>query len=324
MHNRVNDILNVAARLQQVVPEARIGVGHAQMPDSELEAVMTRFVRQEYDILLATTIIESGLDIPNANTIVIDDADRYGLSDLHQLRGRVGRSGRRSYCYLLVEEDKRLSPEAARRLRAIEEFSQLGAGFALSMRDLEIRGAGSLLGTQQSGHIAAVGYELYCSLLENAVRQLKQLPPRLSVDVNIDLPSEAYLSAGYVGHQRERIDLYRRLARAASDAEVDDFRVELVDRFGQPPPAAERLLELARLRVAAHGWGVQAIRREGKYLVFGYTQRPAIRRLVESSAGRLRIADDSEAYLPIPPEADTPGGLLLLAESLLRPDSAVA
>ncbi|MEN0111951.1 MAG: transcription-repair coupling factor, partial [Planctomycetota bacterium] len=280
VHNRVQDINNVAARLGQIVPEARIAVGHAQMPDGELEKVMTAFVRHEYDVLLATTIIESGLDIPNANTMVIDDADRYGLSDLHQLRGRVGRSGRRSYCYLLVDEDRRLSPEAARRLRAIEEFSQLGAGFALSMRDLEIRGAGSLLGTQQSGHIATVGYELYCSLLENAVRELQNLPPRLSVDVNIDLPSEAFFSAGYVGHQRERIDLYRRLARVEGEAAVDDFREELVDRYGPPPPPAERLLELARLRVAAHTWGVQTIRREGKYVVFGYTQRPAIHRLV--------------------------------------------
>lgn len=320
VHNRVHDILNVAARLQHIVPEARIGIGHGQMADGDLEKVMTQFVRHEYDILLATTIIESGLDIPNANTMIIDDADRYGLSDLHQLRGRVGRSGRRSYCYLLVDEDRRLSPEAARRLRAIEEFSQLGAGFALSMRDLEIRGAGSLLGTQQSGHIATVGYELYCSLLENAVRQMKELPPRLSVEVNIDLPSEAFLSAGYVGHQRDRIDLYRRLARAGSETEVDDFRTELTDRFGTPPPPAERLLELARLRVAAHTWGVQSIRREGKYLVFGYTQRPAIRRLVESSGDRLRIADASEAYLPIPPEADTPDGLLALAEALLRAD----
>ncbi|MEO0530737.1 MAG: TRCF domain-containing protein, partial [Planctomycetota bacterium] len=322
VHNRVHDIMNVAARLQQIVPEARIGVGHGQMADGDLEQVMTAFVRHEYDILLATTIIESGLDIPNANTMIIDDADRYGLSDLHQLRGRVGRSGRRSYCYLLVDEDRRLPPEAARRLRAIEEFSQLGAGFALSMRDLEIRGAGSLLGTQQSGHIATVGYELYCSLLENAVRQLKQLPPKLCVDVNIDLPSEAFLSAGYVGHQRDRIDLYRRLARAASEEEVEDFRTELTDRFGTPPPPAERLLELARLRVAAHGWGVQSIRREGKYLVFGYTQRPAIRRLVESSGGKLRIADASEAYLPIPAKDDTPDGLLRLAETLLRGESS--
>lgn len=318
VHNRVHDMKNVAARLAQIIPEARIAMGHGQMADGELEEVMTRFVRHEYDILLATTIIESGLDIPNANTMIIDDADRYGLSDLHQLRGRVGRSDRRSYCYLLVDENKHLSPEAARRLRAIEEFSQLGAGFALSMRDLEIRGAGSLLGTQQSGHIASVGYELYCSLLENAVRELKDLPPRNAIDVAIDLPAEAFLTAGYVGHQRDRIDLYRRLTRAATDAEVDDFRAELVDRFGTPPPPAEQLLNLARLRTWAHKWGVQVIRREDKYLVFGYTTPALMHALVAHSGGSLRIADRHEAYLPIPAESDSPEGLLLLAKSLLR------
>ncbi|TWT46926.1 transcription-repair coupling factor [Botrimarina hoheduenensis] len=324
VHNRVHDIKKIAARLAQIVPEARIGIGHGQMSGTDLEEVMTRFVRHEYDILLATTIIESGLDIPNANTMIIDDADQYGLADLHQLRGRVGRSERRSYCYLLVDENKHLSPEAARRLRAIEEFSQLGAGFALSMRDLEIRGAGSLLGSEQSGHIASVGYEMYCSLLENAVRKTQNLPPRASIEVNIDLPVEAYLSAGYVGHQRDRIDLYRRLARVAIDEELLDFRTELEDRFGPLPPPADRLMELTRLRIAAHQWGVQSLRREDRFLVLAYTDRSAIRSLAQVSEGRLRIADDREAYLLIPPEADSPTGLLSLAETLLRADSAAA
>ena len=173
VHNRINDIHAVAMRLADIVPEARIDIGHGQMPEHELEDVMLRFVRGETDILLSTTIVESGLDIPNANTIFIDDADRYGLADLHQLRGRVGRYKHRAYCYLLVDENRHLSPEAARRLRAIEEFSQMGAGFALAMRDLELRGAGNILGTQQSGHIATVGYEMYCALLERAVRRIE-------------------------------------------------------------------------------------------------------------------------------------------------------
>ena len=160
VHNRIQDIHKTAHELERIVPEARIGIGHGQMKETELEEVMLGFVRHEFDILLATTIVESGLDIPNANTIFIDDADRYGLADLHQLRGRVGRYKHRAYCYLLVDQKRHLSPESARRLRAIEEFSQMGAGFALAMRDLELRGAGNLLGTQQSGHIAAVGYEL--------------------------------------------------------------------------------------------------------------------------------------------------------------------
>ena len=224
VHNRVHDIEAVAARLNRIVPEARIDIGHGQMPEHELEDVMLKFVRGETDILLSTTIVESGLDIPNANTIFIDEADRYGLADLHQLRGRVGRYKHRAYCYLLVDENRHLSPEAARRLRAIEEFSEMGAGFALAMRDLEIRGAGNILGTQQSGHIAMVGYELYCALLEQAVRDLKKLPPRDTIDVNIDLPGEAYLPRGYVPDMRTKIDLYRRLARLTTEDGGGRFR----------------------------------------------------------------------------------------------------
>ncbi|TWT88321.1 Transcription-repair-coupling factor [Pseudobythopirellula maris] len=321
VHNRVHDIQAVATRLREIVPEARVEVGHAQMTGGELEEVMTRFVRHECDVLLATTIIESGLDIANANTMIIDDAERYGLADLHQLRGRVGRSGRRSYCYLLVDENKHLNPEAARRLRAIEEFSQLGAGFALSMRDLEIRGAGALLGSQQSGHIATVGYEMYCTMLEKAVRELKSLPARDSVEVNVDLPVVAHLPGDYVGDQRDKIDLYRRLARTATEAEVDDFTAELADRFGPPPEPALTLVEMARLRVWAHGWGVHTLRREDDYLVLGYSSRDKLARLVASTDGALRVADATEAYLPLGTLAQESDGPLRAAKSLLRPVS---
>jgi transcription-repair coupling factor (superfamily II helicase) len=242
VHNRINDIHGVAMRLAEIVPEAQIDIGHGQMPEHELEDVMLRFVRGETDILLSTTIVESGLDIPNANTIFIDDADRYGLADLHQLRGRVGRYKHRAYCYLLVDENRHLSPEAARRLRAIEEFSQMGAGFALAMRDLELRGAGNILGTQQSGHIATVGYEMYCALLERAVRRLKRLPQRETVEVSIDLPGEAYLPRGYVPDMRAKVDLYRRLARLTTEEAVDDLANELADRFGPLPAPVAHLL----------------------------------------------------------------------------------
>ncbi|MBC7078568.1 MAG: DEAD/DEAH box helicase, partial [Synergistales bacterium] len=198
VHNRVKDIDAVYRILRQIVPEARIRVAHAQMPDHQLEEIMLAFVRHEFDLLLTTTIIESGLDIPSANTIFIDMAERFGLADLHQLRGRVGRYKHRAYCYLLIHPHQRLNPNARRRLQAIEEYSELGAGFALAMRDLEIRGAGNILGTEQSGHIAAVGYELYCELLEQAVRRLKKLPPATSIDVDVDLPCQAYLPDSYI------------------------------------------------------------------------------------------------------------------------------
>ncbi len=321
VHNRIQDIQLVAAKLNKIVPEARIDIGHGQMHEGELEEVMLKFVRGETDILLSTTIVESGLDIPNANTIFIDDADRYGLADLHQLRGRVGRYKHRAYCYLLVDENRHLSPESARRLRAIEEFSQMGAGFALAMRDLELRGAGNILGTQQSGHIAMVGYELYCALLERAVRQLKKMPPRDTVDVNIDLPGEAYLPRGYVADMRAKIDLYRRLARLTTEATVDDFAGELTDRFGPLPEVVEHLLELARLRIWAHAWGIHEIRLEDRYAVFGYTSREKLARLVAKSAGRLRIADTASAYLPLVDPNGAAAAIFGDIKALLRPAS---
>jgi transcription-repair coupling factor (superfamily II helicase) len=324
VHNRINDIHGLKMRLAEIVPEARIDIGHGQMAEGDLEDVMVRFVRGETDILLSTTIVESGLDIPNANTMFIDDADRYGLADLHQLRGRVGRYKHRAYCYLLVDEKTHLSPEAARRLRAIEEFSQMGAGFALAMRDLELRGAGNILGTQQSGHIATVGYEMYCALLERAVRQHKKLPPRESVDVNIDLPGEAYLPRSYVPDMRAKIDLYRRLAQLTTEAAVDDFGSELADRFGPLPPVVQHLLELARLRIWAHAWGVQEIRLEDRYAVLGYSSREKMTRLVKQSAGRLRVADAASAYLPLAGGMNDAAAIFAEVKSLLRPEGRAA
>ena len=238
VHNRVEDI--EIARQAAAADRARghaWRIAHGQMPEHELEQVMLDFVDRRFDMLLATTIVESGLDIPNANTIFIDEADRYGLADLHQLRGRVGRYKHRAYCYLLIDPNKNLSPNAAKRLRAIEEFSDMGAGFAIAMRDLEIRGAGNILGTEQSGHIAMVGYELYCELLEQAVRQLQAAAAqrRRSRSTSI-CPARRYIPRTYVPDMRLKIDLYRRLARVSTAAELADFAAELLDRFGPPPP----------------------------------------------------------------------------------------
>ncbi len=280
---------------------------------------MLDFVDHRFDVLLATTIVESGLDIPNANTIFIDEADRYGLADLHQLRGRVGRYKHRAYCYLLIDPHKHLSTTAARRLRAIEEFSQMGSGFALAMRDLELRGAGNILGTQQSGHIATVGYELYCELLEQAVRKLKHMPAKLMIDVSVDLPCEAYIARGYVNDMRLKIDLYRRVARLATIDEWEDLAAELVDRFGPRPPEVERMLQLARLRIWAHGWGIDSIHTEEGFVVFGYRDRGRIEQLAAKSGSRLRIVDDSTAYLPLAREFAEPQRLVEAVESLLRP-----
>lgn len=319
VHNRVNDIEIVATKLRQIVPEASIRIGHGQMNEHDLEEVMVDFVNHKFDLLLATTIVESGLDIPNANTIFIDEAERYGLADLHQLRGRVGRYKHKAHCYLLIDQHKHISPNASKRLRAIEEFSEMGAGFAISMRDLEIRGAGNLLGTQQSGHIAAIGYELYCQLLETAVRQLKKMAPKLSVDVDIDLPGEAYLPADYVGDMRLKIDLYRRMARINHVDQVAEFRSELVDRFGALPEPVERMLVLAELKLDAAVWLIASIRIEDFYLVLDYTQRGRIQQLAKLNQGALRVVDEKSAYYTLPSRNMSPDSLLALVKSILRP-----
>ncbi|MCO6456189.1 MAG: transcription-repair coupling factor [Pirellulaceae bacterium] len=319
VHNRVQDIHQVAFKLHHIVPEARLRIGHGQMPEAELEEVMVDFVAHRFDLLLATTIVESGLDIPNANTVFVNEAERYGLADLHQLRGRVGRYKNRAYCYLLVEPHKHLTPNAARRLRAIEEFSDMGAGFAISMRDLEIRGAGNLLGTEQSGHIAAVGYELYCQLLENAVRELKQMPQPLRADVDLDLPGEAHLPSNYVPDQRSKIDLYRRLARAADFNELAELATEIPDRFGPMPACVQRLLALAELRLEAAVWQIQAVYIEEQFLVFRYADRRRIEQLAKTHRGRLRLVDQKSAYWPLGPSRRSPDQLLQLVKSVLRP-----
>jgi transcription-repair coupling factor (superfamily II helicase) len=319
VHNRVHDIELVARKLRDIVPEARIGIGHGQMREHELERVMVDFVAHRFDILLATTIVENGLDIPNANTIFIDEADRYGLADLHQLRGRVGRYKHRAYCYLLVEPRRHVTPNAARRLRAIEELSELGAGFAIAMRDLEIRGAGNLLGTQQSGHIAAVGYELYCQLLENAVRHLQSLPPRRPIEVDVVLPGEAYLPADYVPDTRQKIDLYRRLTQIFGADEFEALREEMNDRFGQPPAEAVRLLNLVQIKLAAAHWRIHDVHLEDRHLVLDYRDRRRIAELAALAKGKLKVVDDKSAYLALPQEVTEPDAMIEFVRSVLRP-----
>ncbi|MHB1423938.1 MAG: transcription-repair coupling factor [Gemmataceae bacterium] len=329
VHNRVQNIHEIASRLEQIVPEARIAIVHGQMAGDELEQEMLRFVRREADILVATTIIESGLDIPNANTIFINQADNYGLADLHQLRGRVGRYKHRAYAYLLLDSDRTVTPNAARRLKAIEEFTELGAGFKIALRDLEIRGAGNILGTQQSGHIAAVGYEMYCQLLENAVRTLKQQPLRTPLEIHIDLPWSAYLPRDYVQGQRLRIEVYRRLARVRRLDRLADFRQEMRDRYGPLPEPAEWLLRLAELRLLAAQWKIASIHLEKSAevgsgatdVVFGYRNPRRIQALAARSDGRLRIVDDASAYFRPTGEELEPLALYTILKTFIRDTS---
>jgi transcription-repair coupling factor (superfamily II helicase) len=326
VHNRVYNIHDIAERLQSIVPEARISIAHGQMPEHELEQAMLRFVRRESDILVATTIIESGLDIPNVNTIFINQADNYGLADLHQLRGRVGRYKHRAYAYLLLDGERGVTPTAARRLKAIEEFTELGAGFKIAMRDMEIRGAGNILGTQQSGHIAAVGYELYCQLLENSVRQLKHQPVRAPLEVNVDLPWRAFLPRDYVPGQRMRIEVYRRLARLRRLERLADFRQELRDRFGSLPEPAEWLLRLTEIRLLAARWQVASVHLEHDPekiaapadVVLVYRSARQIKRLADRSRDRLRVVDRASAYYRLADAELEPAALYAGLKELLR------
>ncbi|MBR4753468.1 MAG: transcription-repair coupling factor [Thermoguttaceae bacterium] len=262
LHNRVFDIEEKAAQLRRIAPEARIRVGHAQMSSAELESTMRDFVLKRFDMLVCTTIVESGLDIPNANTIFIDQSNRFGLAELHQLRGRVGREKRQAYCYLMLDANQTLSQDAAKRLHALEEYDKLGSGFQIAMKDLEIRGAGNILGTRQSGHIATIGYEMYCEFLEDAIRVLKKQPQKLRVDVEIDLPVSALLSDEYIPDSRAKIGFYRRLDRVTKIEEIVELRNELTDRFGVLTPEAERLFVLAQIRLSAFEYRVKTVQME--------------------------------------------------------------
>jgi transcription-repair coupling factor (superfamily II helicase) len=276
VHNRVESIWEIAAKLQAMVPKARVAVGHGQMSEGELEKVMLKFMHHEADILVATTIIENGLDIPLCNTILINRADRLGLSELYQLRGRVGRSSRRAYAYLLLPSEIELTPIARRRLAALKEFSDLGAGFKIAALDLELRGAGNLLGGEQSGHIEAIGFELYTQMLERAVREMKgeaapdEAETQLNLGLNIRIPGD------YVPEENQRLQMYKRVARVETESQLGDVGAELEDRYGPPPPPVRNLLDYASLKLLCMRVGVNAIDRKRETVTFKFRQNAAV------------------------------------------------
>jgi transcription-repair coupling factor (superfamily II helicase) len=316
VHNRVETIEAQAEQLRRLLPSARIVVAHGQMPEGTLEKVMLAFAAGEHDVLVCTTIIESGLDIPNANTIVIDRADALGLAQLYQLRGRVGRSARRAHAYLLYRRRAQLSDIARKRLAAIFNASELGAGFQIALSDLEIRGAGNILGDEQHGHMAAVGFDLYTRMLAEAVEvekaALEGRPARTArTQAKIDLPVDAYLPNDYVPEEPQKLELYRRLGRVVTDTGLDEMRRELLDRYGPPPPPVERLLEVSQLRYRAEEAGLVSVAREEGQLVlrFGpeWSRADTMRSLAPRSAddplralaGRLHYASNQlRARLP--------------------------
>jgi transcription-repair coupling factor (superfamily II helicase) len=262
VHNRVETIWEIAAKLQELTPRARVIVGHGQMSEGELEKVMLKFMHHEADILVATTIIENGLDIPLCNTILINRAERLGLSELYQLRGRVGRSNRRAYAYLLLPSEVELTAIARRRLAALKEFSDLGAGFKIAALDLELRGAGNMLGGEQSGHIEAVGFELYTSMLDHAVRDLKGEGAPEEEEIQLNLGLNIRIPADYIPEQNQRLRMYKRVAGVEGESQLADVRGELTDRYGEPPLAVRNLLDYATLKLLAVRAGVTGMDRK--------------------------------------------------------------
>jgi len=324
VHNFVHDIASFADKIQRLVPEARIIIGHGQMREHELEKVMVKFIRHEADVLVCTTIIESGLDIPNCNTILIDRADRFGLSELHQLRGRVGRYKHRAYCYLLLSQDKPITPTAAKRLKAIEEYSDLGAGFRIAMRDLEIRGAGNILGPEQSGHIAAVGYELYCQLLDQAVRRLKQEPVEEFRPVHLELDVQAHIPRSYIESDRQRMEIYRRLVRCRSVQELEQLANDLKDAFGPYPPPVQMLLDLAEIRVLAQAWKIRTINPKPPDLIFTVDELALVEPMFARSPGSARMADPHTIHLRLSNAYFEPATLVPVLRRMLQPIPAAS
>ncbi len=319
LYNRVRTIEQEAFRLKQMLKDSnlRIDIAHGQMHKHELEAAMIRFVTGQTQVLVCSTIIEAGLDIPNANTMIVTDADRFGLAQLHQLRGRVGRYKHRAYAYMLLPKDRSISPIAGRRLKAIEEFSQLGAGFRIALRDLEIRGTGNILGPEQSGHIHTVGYEMYCRLLTEAVGKLKNEPIAAPPSTVVDLGFTATIPKSYIPSDRQRMDVYRRIAQARTGDDLKSLVEELRDLFGPVPPKVETLLDLAEIRVLADRREIRSLVLHGPDLIFKFPEGARTADLFARAPGRVAIPDPATVHLRMEKAYLEPRTLIAVLRKLL-------
>ncbi len=321
VYNRVNDIADVALRISKLVPEARVDFAHGQMSERELEQVMYGFINGEIDVLVSTTIIETGLDISNVNTMIIHDSDRYGLSQLYQLRGRIGRSNRTAYAFLMYRPNMVLRETAEKRLAAIREYTDLGSGFKIAMRDLELRGAGNLLGAQQHGHMNAVGYDLYCKMLSEAVKEAKGIHTMEDFETTIDLNMDAFIPETYIRNEFQKLDIYKRIAGIESQHDYDDMLEELLDRFGEPPKAVLNLLAIARMKAMAHQAYVTEIKQTGKEVRITLYEKaklnPAgIPPLMEKYRRRLQFKTEQEPKFFFLPQGNMVEALAKFAEEL--------
>lgn len=320
LHNRVKTIEEKAWEIQKLVSDAKVAIAHGQMPKNQLEDTMIDFVMGKIDVLVCTTIIGSGLDIPNANTIFINDADRFGLAELHQLRGRVGRYKHRAYAYMLLPVSRPITPLAARRLKAIEQYSHLGAGFKIALRDLEIRGAGNILGPEQSGHIQTVGYQMYCQLLAEAVKRLKNEPIEPLPTAVIDLGFASWIPKNYIPSDRNRLEVYRKIAVARTTEDLKQIESELTDVYGHPPKPVKTLLQIASLRILASKWNIKSIVTSGQNLVFSFEKDPPKQAssLFKLASGEVRIIDPQTVYLHLPKNYFQQDTLIAILQKIFR------
>jgi transcription-repair coupling factor (superfamily II helicase) len=263
VHNRVADIDQTAAKLRRLLPEARIAVAHGQMSERHLENIMLEFVNKEYDILVCTTIIETGMDIPNVNTLIIDNADYLGLSQLYQLRGRIGRSNKVAFAYLTYEKDKMLSEVADKRLKAIKEFTEFGSGFKIAMRDLEIRGSGNILGPEQHGHMLAIGYDLYVKFLDRAVKEIQGKQVEEDVETSVDLNVDGYIPSSFIENEEQKIEIYKKIAAAENKDDIFDITEEIIDRFGNIPVQVDNLLKISYIKSLSKRIKIKSITQAG-------------------------------------------------------------
>ena len=301
VYNRVNDIADVAGRIARLVPDAHVTAAHGQMNERQLERIMYDFISGDIDVLVSTTIIETGMDIPNVNTIIIHDADRMGLSQLYQLRGRVGRSNRTAYAFLMYRRNRMLKEEAEKRLRAIREFTELGSGVRIAMRDLEIRGAGNLLGAEQHGHMEAVGYDLYCKMLQEAVGEAKGEPPAQAFETTVDLQVDAHIPDRYIPDEGQKIDVYKRIAAAETEEDAEQLLDELLDRFGDPPEAVQNLAAISSIRSLAHSAYITEIRETGneiRYVLYEHANLDAsgFAELIGKYSGQMKLIVNTPPY----------------------------
>jgi transcription-repair coupling factor (superfamily II helicase) len=321
VHNAIHSIENVAGKLKQLVPQVRLEVAHAQLDENQLETVMYQFMNKEIDMLVCTSIIESGLDIPSANTIIVNRADRFGLAQIYQLRGRVGRADEQAYAYLLIPHESSLSPDARKRLKVLMEHSDLGSGFQIAMNDLRIRGGGTVLGASQSGHIAAVGYEMFLRLMENAVAELKgePVPERLDPEINVNV--SALLAESYLPDLDQRLIAYRRLAKMNELKEIAEFKAELEDRYGALPQEAGNLLLKIALKVLAKKLGITRLDLTAQQLILQFSDHVRINRagLVEKVMSDPRRFEMTPAgMLKVNLFRRRAGGQLAQAKNILK------